>query len=250
MARIPACLADRASYAVAPARSTIVPAHDRAQPFRAPPVPTTRHDRNDRVNDSHPRRSATPDVATDAHEAEWLRSIAGGDRRVFERLYLRYHGLLTRFLARFTTRRDLVDEIVNETMWVVWRSAGRFRGESRVGTWIIGIAYRSMMKALRDRPASSGLLLPEEGGEDLPTQPLEAEQAELRDWIRQGMAQLPPEQRMTMELAYYLGQSCEEIATVMNCAVGTVKARMFHARLRLRNTLPALGGERPIQPVT
>ena len=46
-----------------------------------------------------------------------------------------------------------------------------------------------------------------------------------------------------MELAYFLGQSCEEIAAIMNCATGTVKARMFHARLRLRNTLPALGGD-------
>ena len=71
----------------------------------------------------------------------------------------------------------------------------------------------------------------------------EAEQRELRDWVRRGLDLLSPEQRMTLELAYYLGQSCEEIAAIMNCASGTVKARMFHARLRLRNSLPGLGGE-------
>lgn len=202
------------------------------------------------MNETSPDRNSAPDPGADAREAEWLRAVAGGDRRTFERLYLRYHGLLTRFLARFTGRRDLIDEIVNETMWVVWRSAGRFRGESKVATWIIGIAYRSMMKALRDRPASSGLLVPDEHHDDTPLEALESDQAELRDWIRQGMALLPPEQRMTMELAYYLGQSCEEIASVMNCAVGTVKARMFHARLRLRNSLPALGGERSPNPGT
>jgi RNA polymerase sigma-70 factor, ECF subfamily len=202
------------------------------------------------VNETSPDRNSAPDQGADACEAEWLRAVAGGDRRTFERLYLRYHGLLTRFLARFTARRDLIDEIVNETMWVVWRSAGRFRGESKVATWIIGIAYRSMMKALRDRPASSGLLVPDEHHDDTPLEALESDRAELRDWIRQGMALLPPEQRMTMELAYYLGQSCEEIASVMNCAVGTVKARMFHARLRLRNSLPALGGEHPPTPGT
>ena len=68
-------------------------------------------------------------------------------------------------------------------------------------------------------------------------------QAELRDWVQHGLDLLPTEQRMTIELAYFLGQSCEEIAQIMNCAVGTVKARMFHARVRLRNTLPSLGGE-------
>ena len=39
-----------------------------------------------------------------------------------------------------------------------------------------------------------------------------------------------------------MGESCEDIAAIMGCAVGTVKARMFHARMRLRHVLPALGG--------
>ena len=39
-----------------------------------------------------------------------------------------------------------------------------------------------------------------------------------------------------------MGESCEDIAAIMGCAVGTVKARMFHARVRLRTLLPALAG--------
>jgi len=175
-----------------------------------------------------------------------LQAVAARDRSAFERLYRRYHGILCRFLGRFTARRDLVEEMANETLWIVWKTAANFRGESKVGTWIIGIAYRCLMKNLRDHPAEPtygagtgdlealGALTPDDGS---------TRDAELRDWVRHGMALLPEEQRMTMELAYYLGQSCEEIATIMNCAVGTVKARMFHARLRLRNTLPALGGD-------
>lgn len=177
-----------------------------------------------------------------------LRAVAARDRRAFERLYRRYHGILGRFLARFTARRDLVDEMVNETLWVVWRTAGNFRGDSKVGTWIIGIAYRCLMKSLRDHPAEptwgAGASDLEAIGAGAPDE-TDSQRAELRDWVQHGMAMLPEEQRMTMELAYYLGQSCEEIAAIMNCAVGTVKARMFHARLRLRNSLPALGGANP-----
>lgn len=179
-------------------------------------------------------------------ELDWLRAIARQDRVAFERLYRHYHGLLTRFLARFTSRRDVIEEMVNETLWVVWRTAGSFRGESKVGTWIIGIAYRCLMKHLRDHPSEPTYgagARDQEALHDAAPDESEARQAELRDWLRHGMALLPDEQRMTIELAYYLGQSCEEIAAIMNCAVGTVKARMFHARLRLRNTLPALGGD-------
>ncbi|MBO9664161.1 MAG: sigma-70 family RNA polymerase sigma factor [Dokdonella sp.] len=200
------------------------------------------------LNAPHEHRSNTPPsedtrAEASARDLEWLRRVAGGDRVAFERLYLHHHGRLTRFLARHTARRDLVEEIVNETMWVVWRSAGEFRGDAKVATWIIGIAYRRLMKALRDRPEPLELptTLPDEAGDG----PGEAEQRELRDWVRHGLLALPPDQRMTMELAYYLGQSCEEIAAIMDVAVGTVKARLFHARVRLRNTLPALGGDTP-----
>lgn len=179
----------------------------------------------------------------DAGERRLLAAVAAGDRIAFERLYLRQHPLLSRFIGRHTARRDLIDEIINDTFWVVWRKAAEFRGESKVGTWIIGIAYRCMLKALRQNPPAAeqqdeaGLfeLAGQESGE--------TEQRELSDWVRRGLDLLSPEQRMTMELAYYLGQSCEEIAVIMNCASGTVKARMFHARLRLRNSLPGLGGE-------
>lgn len=194
-----------------------------------------RNDRGDSGLDADPR------AADAARDLEWLRRIADGDRVAFERLYLHHHGRLARFLARHTARRDLIDEIINETLWVVWRSANDFRGEAKVATWIIGIAYRRLMKALRDRPEA--LEAPALRGDEAGFDADETEQRELRDWVQRGLVLLPPEQRMTMELAYYLGQSCEEIAAIMGVAVGTVKARLFHARLRLRNTLPALGGE-------
>lgn len=199
-----------------------------------------RHDRSD----AGPSAGGRPDQA--ARDLEWLRRIAGGDRAAFEQLYLHHHGRLARFLARHTARRDLVDEIVNETMWVVWRSANDFRGDAKVATWIIGIAYRRLMKALRDRPEApdSSALRADDAAA---SEPGEAERRELRDWVSQGLALLPAEQRITMELAYYLGQSCEEIAAITDVAVGTVKARLFHARLRLRNLLPTLGGEVPAE---
>ena len=67
----------------------------------------------------------------------------------FAELYALYHRRLARFLRRFTTRHDVIEEIINDTMWVVWRKCGEFRGDSLVSTWIMGIAYRRAMKTLQ-----------------------------------------------------------------------------------------------------
>lgn len=192
-------------------------------------------------------RSSPSRDPSDEQELALVHAIARGDRTAFDKLYTRYHGLLTRFLTRSTSRRDLIDEVVNETMWAVWRGASRFRGESKPRSWLFAIAYRSLMKALRDRPLDMHQPSPGRAEFDAVAGIAESSSdiahTELRDWVQHGLDLLPTEQRVTIELAYFLGQSCEEIAQIMNCAVGTVKARMFHARVRLRNTLPSLGGE-------
>jgi RNA polymerase sigma-70 factor (ECF subfamily) len=178
----------------------------------------------------------------DAEDLRCLRATALRDRELFAQLYRRYHPRLGRFLRRYTMRPDLIDEVINETMWVVWRKAGEFRAESRVGTWVLGIAYRCMLKALRGlEPQHESIdASPQHEGESH-----DGKAGELNDWLASGLRHLPEDLRTTMELAYFYGHSCEEIAEVMGCAVGTVKSRMFHARVRLRHLLPGLGGATP-----
>ncbi|CAN5334815.1 sigma-70 family RNA polymerase sigma factor [soil metagenome] len=178
----------------------------------------------------------------DAQDLIGLRATAAGDRTAFEQLYRRHFPRLARFLRRFTERADLSEEVINQAMWVVWCHAGEFRGDSKVSTWITGIAYRCMLKALRDGSFAAEIseaLLPLNVSD--PATDGEAER-ELRDWVAKGLRLLPEDLRRTMELAYLVGLSCAEIAALMECAEGTVKARMFNARLRLRNLMPALGG--------
>ncbi len=66
-------------------------------------------------------------------------------------------------------------------------------------------------------------------------------ETEIQDWLEQGLQCLPDEQRLLVELAYNMGHSLEEIAAISGAPVGTVKTRMFHARRKLRQHLPALG---------
>jgi len=168
-----------------------------------------------------------------------LAAVAAGDRRALEELYLGYHRRLARFLSRFTPRYENIEEIINDTFMVVWQSAKDFRYASQVSTWIIGIAYRTALKSLRrqkNHTAAQNL-------DDCPEQSVDpTSDTEVQDWLRHGLNRLPLEQRLTLELAYHMGHSLEEIAAITECPVGTVKARMFHAREKLRQYLPTLGG--------
>lgn len=184
-----------------------------------------------------------PDDAEDQAARAWLRAAAGGDRSAFESLYRQLYPRLRRFLARLNTRHDQVDEAINDAMLVVWRRAGEFRGESRVSTWVTGIAYRCQLQALRrGAPAEeAGASTLDEADAAGPADDHDAAgRHELRDWLDQGLQRLPAEQRSTLLLAYVMGESCEDIAQIMGCPVGTVKARLFHARVRLRHLLPDL----------
>ena len=171
-----------------------------------------------------------------------LVAIAAGDRRALEELYLSFHRRLARFLSRFTSRYENVEEIINDTFLVVWQSAKDFRNASQVSTWIIGIAYRTALKSFRRRKNHAAA----QSLEDYPEQTVDPTfDAELNDWLSHGLSRLPMEQRLTLELAYHMGHSLEEIAAITDCPVGTVKARMFHAREKLRQYLPALSGGPP-----
>ena len=168
-----------------------------------------------------------------------LLAIAAGDRRALEELYLSFHRRLARFLSRFTPRYENVEEIINDTFLVVWQSAKDFRNASQVSTWIIGIAYRTALKSFRRQKNHAGA----RSLEDYPEQTVDPTlDTEVHDWLNHGLSRLPMEQRLTLELAYHMGHSLEEIAAITDCPVGTVKARMFHAREKLRQYLPALSG--------
>jgi RNA polymerase sigma-70 factor, ECF subfamily len=176
--------------------------------------------------------------STEERECALLARIAGRDSAAMKELYLLYHRRLARFLMRLTTRYELAEEIINDTFWVVWQHAGDFRGASRVSTWILGIAYRRGLKTLRYAgPPPADMDVAAEAGSEEP-----AQQEELTEWLDVALQRLPLEQRMVIELAYHVGHSCEEIASIMQCPVNTVKTRMFHARRKLKTLLTTLAG--------
>jgi RNA polymerase sigma-70 factor, ECF subfamily len=176
----------------------------------------------------------------DDSDQRLIAGIAQRDQAAFRELHLRYHPRIARFVSASLPRCKAAEEIINDTLWIVWQSAGRFKGTSKVSTWIMGIAYHVGLKSLRK--AEHRLR-----GDKTLHDVSEAihnpwSQSDMREWVAAGLARLPDEQRAVLELAYQLGHSCAEIAQTVNCPVGTVKTRMYHARMKLKLLLPTLAG--------
>jgi RNA polymerase sigma-70 factor (ECF subfamily) len=169
--------------------------------------------------------------------------MSEGDRAALGVLYRSYHGRLCRFLSRLTRRPEVIEEVINDCFWIAWQKAGSFHGDSLVSTWLMGIAYRCGLKALRqhgDEPVKDDLLRDQQSRADD-----QDEDRELRDWLSKGLDHLSVDHRVVIELVYGVGHSLDEVAVILQCPLGTVKARLFHARVKLRNVLPALAGDLP-----
>jgi RNA polymerase sigma factor (sigma-70 family) len=192
-----------------------------------------------------PERRVPPPARPDAHspseddEARLIARTSAGDLRAFELLYRLYHPRLTRFLERMTRRPSLVDELLDDTLMVVWKRASTFNGRSKVSTWIFAIAYRKALKALRrlDDPAVDDDA--DERPEPGPGPEQRFGEGELRGALVAALAQLSAPQRAVVDLAYFQDLSVREIAEIAACPVDTVKTRMFYARRRLKTLLAA-----------
>ncbi len=179
----------------------------------------------------------------DASDAALLAAVAAYDKAAFEQLYRGYYGRLTRFLERMTRRPQLIDEILDDTMMVVWSKAATFNGASRPSTWIFAIAYNHALKAL-GRQREPIEFLPDEDAFDPAVGPEpETIARQSRDRMKRMLDRLSPEHRAVVELTYYHGYSYKEIAEIAGCPVDTVKTRMFHARRYLKLWLSATGAE-------
>ena len=183
-----------------------------------------------------PRESAAAQAERDG-DLRLIARVGEGDRKAFGELYTKYQPRLTRFLGNVVRQPQIVEEVADDTLMVVWQRGSDFKGESKLSTWIFAIAYRKAMKALRryDVPLEDH----EAGGRpSLEPGPDELHgHNRLHGLLRAAMAGLSPDHRAVVELTYFQDLGYREIAEIMGCPVDTVKTRMFYARRQLRRCL-------------
>jgi RNA polymerase sigma-70 factor (ECF subfamily) len=130
----------------------------------------------------------------------------------------------------------IAEEVLQDVMLAVWKSAATFRGDSKVYTWMLAIArHRAVTE--RQRKPRHQVDLNEELAADGISPPEVYERQSERERAYRALHNLPPEQRETMELIFYHGLTGPEVAQIMNVSVGTVKSRLRLAKAALHKCL-------------
>jgi RNA polymerase sigma factor (sigma-70 family) len=167
-----------------------------------------------------------------------LERVALGDEGALAELYDLHGRALFGYLFNLTRDRQLAEEVLQDTLVAVWRSAKTFRGRSSVKTWLFGVARRRTHDALRRRKlplAPEGEFEALRDAEPAPEESLLA--AASREELADHLGELSPAHREILDLIFFHGLSYAEAAEVLGVPLGTVKSRLSGAKRALRASL-------------
>jgi RNA polymerase sigma-70 factor (ECF subfamily) len=164
-----------------------------------------------------------------------------GDKRAFELLVTKYQRKLARLLSRFIRDSAEVEDVTQEAFIKAYRALPSFRGDSAFYTWLyrIGINTAKNYLVALGRRAPTTTEFDSEDAEnfddgdqlrDVNTPENELLSKQIAKTVNETMDALPEELRTAIVLREIDGLSYDEIATVMNCPIGTVRSRIFRAR--------------------
>ena len=210
----------------------------------------------------------TPGAERDPDDGLLLRRVAGGDEAAFMTLYDRHSDALFGTAVRFLRDRESAAEVLQDVFVAIWQRADQYdpRFGSAIG-WLIGIARNRAIDRLRaesrrpravhawigDAEANDTVDLLDWAGrrQDGSTEGdpvVEADRRWTRSLVRTVLAEMPPDERQVVVLAYDHALSQSEIAERLGMPIGTVKSRTRRALARLRATLADVPDLRPGDP--
>lgn len=191
-------------------------------------------------------------AALEASDDDLLVRLRSGDEVAFTELVRRYHPRLVRLAATFVGRRDLAEDVAQETWLAVVRGVDRFEGRSSFQAWLFQICVnRGRSIAVRE-----GRIVPVSEVFDVADRPVFAadgswaspperwataamDPTELVAAVRAVIAELPPAQRQVITLRDVEGLSAAEVCDVLLLSDGNQRVLLHRARQRVRAALGA-----------
>jgi len=207
---------------------------------------------------------------TQVPEAKLVAAVQRGDHAALGDLLTRYQDRLFNVCLRIVGNRDDAAELTQEAMLRVIEHVGSYDGRSAISTWMIRIAMNLSISHLRKQKHRRALSLeaeyghPGSNGEDQmttlrrrmedfrePGPDQSVETSEMIEQLQEALGRLDVDFRAVIVLRDIDGLDYQQIAEVLEVPVGTVKSRLFRARLALREQMLNLyPSERPDSPLT
>ena len=193
---------------------------------------------------------AGPPVGAEQSDLELVRRAQKNERGAFDLLVLKYQHKVIKLVARLLRDPTEAEDVAQEAFVKAYRALGSFRGDSAFYTWLYRIAVntaRNSIASRQRRPLDYEAELSESEQnnvaarlkhDDTPEATVLSE--EIRQTVNSAIEQLPEDLRTAIVLREIEGLSYEEIATAMDCPVGTVRSRIFRAREAIDRALQPL----------
>ncbi len=175
-------------------------------------------------------------MAESLSDGELLRRVGDGDGGAFEQLYRRYARPVFGLALRRLGDRARAEDAVQETFTSVWRSARTYRPERGPGApWLYAVARNAIVDDARSAVTHASEL-PDKPDESLG--PADRAEQSWTTWlVHRALEELPENERLVLELAYWKGLSQSEIAERLKLPLGTVKTRTRSGLRRLADAL-------------
>lgn len=193
------------------------------------------------------------------NETELIQKAARGDQDAFAQLLELHQNKVYGLTLRLVGSPEDAMELTQETFFNAWRGLPNFHADSKFSTWLYRLATNAAIDFLRREKRRKNLSTIPLSTDDDPDRVLDIpdqrftpqsqlERQELQEAVHRGLGQLSDEHRQVLVLRELNGLSYTEIAQVLGLEEGTVKSRIFRARLALRNILLADGNFSASEP--
>jgi RNA polymerase sigma-70 factor (ECF subfamily) len=174
-------------------------------------------------------------------DQQLVERVQRGDRAAFDLLVIKYQRRLGRLISRFIKDPAEAEDVTQDAFVKAYRALPGFRGESAFYTWLyrvgINTAKNYLLASKRRAPTTTPFDAEESEAfeeasllREVDTPENELMSKQVVDVVQKSLQQLPEELRSALTLREIEGLSYEEIASAMNCPVGTVRSRIFRAR--------------------
>lgn len=166
-----------------------------------------------------------------------LEKARSGDRKSLELLLYDNYKIIYGYLLKLTMNEELTKDITQEVMVKAILNIKKFKGDSKLSTWLISIASNLYKDSIRKNKYASSLKVEEITVKD--SQNIE-DSVINKDTIRRIeniLKDLPYEKRMVFILKNYYDYSYEEISTILKCPIGTVRSRLHYCIKKLRSLI-------------
>jgi RNA polymerase sigma-70 factor (ECF subfamily) len=180
-----------------------------------------------------------------------LQRIAQQDADALAALYDRFAQVVYNLVVRIVRDASVADEILQETFLQVWQKATEFSGRGAAAAWLYRIARNKSLDQLRRQKArpqpvettseeDETVLWDQLGSDHVAVEHVIAQRWDYQ-YLRRALAEIPAEQRLCLELAYFEGMSQQRIAEYTNTPLGTVKTRLRIGLEKLERIFRAAG---------